>query len=329
MAEANKFKLGLFVCLAAGVICVSVIMLGIADQFRAKAYIVTFVSESVQGLAPGSNVKYRGVPIGRVSDITIDTTGKLIRIDMSINLSKFRVGTEDGPDNPSLSKTEFYAYLLNDIKKGLRCKIEPDGITGMKYMELDFVQDAVASVHGTDAGFRSSNVFHVPSVPSLMLDLRTGVVNILTKLEAVDYEGISRKVMSTLDSAQRVIDNPDFAATVKNFEEVSSSLKVTVDNFNTNLDSAKIKALTDHMEAVMKSLDTLSAFTRKEIAEAKLGQTSADTRLALRAVSDAGGQLSEALMKLNEAMDAITELIQVIDADPSSILRGKNARSEE
>ena len=91
MVETNKFKLGLFVTISLLLFIIAVASMGIFDSlFKSRAHMATFVEESVQGLNSGSAVKFRGVPIGNVSDITIIMESQTIRIDMVIDLSKFK-----------------------------------------------------------------------------------------------------------------------------------------------------------------------------------------------------------------------------------------------
>ena len=91
MNDNSKFKLGLFIILATAVFFAALFILGTMDRFKEKAHISTLVSESVQGLSVGSSVKYQGVPIGNVCEIMIYPTDNVIRIDMEINISKFKV----------------------------------------------------------------------------------------------------------------------------------------------------------------------------------------------------------------------------------------------
>ena len=91
MNDNSKFKLGLFIILATIVFFAALFILGTMDRFKEKAHISTLVSESVQGLSVGSAVKYQGVPIGSVCEIMIYPTDNVIRIDMEINISKFKV----------------------------------------------------------------------------------------------------------------------------------------------------------------------------------------------------------------------------------------------
>ena len=134
MNDNSKFKLGLFIIFAAIVFFAALFILGTMDRFNEKAHISTLVSESVQGLSVGSSVKYQGVPIGSVREIMIYPGDNVIRIDMEINISKFKV-QQPGHAPITISVDEFNSNIGKAVEKGLRCRMELEGITGSKYID--------------------------------------------------------------------------------------------------------------------------------------------------------------------------------------------------
>ena len=68
-AQANFFKLGLFVIGATIVLILLLLILGSGRWFQSKVTIETYLNESAQGLEVGSKVKYRGVVVGEVTKI--------------------------------------------------------------------------------------------------------------------------------------------------------------------------------------------------------------------------------------------------------------------
>ena len=74
--EAHKFEVGIFVIIATAIGIGAVVWLGASRFFQETQHFVTYFSESVQGLDPGSSVKYRGVPAGRVDTISIARPGR-------------------------------------------------------------------------------------------------------------------------------------------------------------------------------------------------------------------------------------------------------------
>src|SRR5438552_5807474 len=68
-AQANNFKLGLFVIGATVALVLLLLIVGSGRWFQSKTIIETYFNESVQGLDIGSKVKYRGVSVGEVTRI--------------------------------------------------------------------------------------------------------------------------------------------------------------------------------------------------------------------------------------------------------------------
>ena len=108
MAKISNFRIGLFVLSALVLMTVMLYFLGLSDLFSRKAMLSTFFSESVQGLAVGAQVKYKGAQIGTVEKIMILPRRKIIQVDISVELDRFR-GYEGEILFPADS--DFYHFL--------------------------------------------------------------------------------------------------------------------------------------------------------------------------------------------------------------------------
>lgn len=326
MQSDSRFKLGLFVCLSIVLFIAVMIFLGALDRFQAKGYLVTFVAESVQGLTPGSEVKYQGVPIGTVKDITLEMESRLIRIDMEINLSKIRIPEAGEPGKfIAISREVFYQRLKESVeKKGLRCSLAAAGITGMKYVELEYVKASRAAEKFPVPDLKQEgDVFYIPSVPSLFSDLRSSVTNILAKLEALDYQGLMRKAEQTLAHADTLLTNPRINSILGNLEKSSRTLEDTMSNLRKTLTPEKIQELLRHSNATMAAVRQLSEVVEKELKEAEIKQLSDKSQLTLDSIRNTSTQFQDTMSRIDSAVDALIELIQMLDNDPSSLIHGK------
>ena len=109
--RASYFLVGLFVLnLMAGLV-VAVLWLVKYNQVQLTYYYIYFAS-SVTGLQDGSAVRLRGVPIGTVTYIGID--------DKDPSLTEVVIGTKPGVP----------------IKTDTRASIQPQGITGLVFVQL-------------------------------------------------------------------------------------------------------------------------------------------------------------------------------------------------
>src|SRR5262249_51748780 len=129
---------------------------------------VTYFSESVQGLDPGSPVKYRGVPAGRGAKILIAPGGNLIEVVMDV-------------------KPEFIWYLVND--RTLRTQLQLSGITGLRYVEIDR-RSGDALEQSPKLTFEPPYQL-VPSTRSDFKAIQSALGDIYDRIMSVDLPGIS------------------------------------------------------------------------------------------------------------------------------------------
>ena len=107
----NHWKLGLFVLLGVGAMLGALFWLG-ARRFRRESFpAVSYFDESVQGLDVGSPVKFRGVTVGTVADITIAPDHRHVQITSDVYVDALvRLGLRTrAPSRSALGQ----AFVLN------------------------------------------------------------------------------------------------------------------------------------------------------------------------------------------------------------------------
>ena len=323
MNDNSKFKLGLFIIFAAAVFFAALFILGAMDRFKEKAYISTLVSESVQGLSVGSSVKYQGVPIGSVREIMIYPTDNVIRIDMEINISKFKV-QQPGHAPVTISVDEFNDNIENAVKDGLCCRMELEGITGGKYIELQKEKEAVLSKF--DVEEFGLEYTYVPSQPSLISDLRGSVTSILAKLESIDYKGISDRTNTVLDSINERVNSPKFDETIDNVNGMVSEARKSIENLEKLTGSdlrEKVDLIVQNVKDAVAAVESLTKSVEVEIKAIEFGKIAENFRSFLSTAIRTSKTLDETLFNLDNGIDALIEFIQYIDSDPSSLIQGK------
>ena len=346
MQETNKFKLGLFVIGSIVVLIVAIFSMGMFDHLKPKAYIATFVEESVQGLTTGSFVKYKGVPIGKVSDITIMVDNNEIRINMEIDLTKIQQRTGNKAENTAgntaggnvwkaiskshaLERGQFYDFLQKSSREGLACRIEPDGITGAKYVEINFFTDEKAPRSSRQAFFDKQGAFIMPSTPSMMANLRTNIFEILTSVASVDFKGISKQTHELLVRANQTLDRAKLDQLSVNADQVIRKIDLTVTNLNQVLDQKQMRNAIQEMEESLKAIRKLAVKIEQSVERANLSETAGDIRLLTKSLQDSSETLQTSLRKANETMDSITDLVRYVNDNPASLLHGRGVAPKE
>ena len=323
MNDNSKFKLGLFIIFAAVIFFAALFILGTMDRFKEKAHISTLVSESVQGLSVGSAVKFQGVPIGSVREIMIYPGKDVIRIDMEINISSFKI-QKPGDASYTISIEEFNENIKKAVAGGLRCRMELEGITGGKYIELQMEKDATPPEY--DILEFGLGYTYVPSQPSLISDLRGSVTAILAKLESIDYKGISDRTNAVLDSINERVNSPKFDETIDNVNAMVNEARKSIENLEnlTNSDIRdKIDTISQNVNTAVTAVESLTKSVEVEIKAIEFGKIAENFRSFLSTAIRTSKTLDETLFNVDNGVDALIELIQYIDSDPASLIQGK------
>lgn len=328
MIEANKYKLGLFVLSGMALLVLVLFLLGIATVFKPKVEFVTLFDESVQGLEAGAPVKFRGVTIGKVSAVTVRPSDNLVRVDMQAELSAIDVGK--GKSSVITRKAEFFYKMEKEVERGLRCRLDLTGITGLKYVEINYYDPSKNPIPEV---IPPKGIMYIPSTPSFLRGLSTNITTTLARISNIKFDEISEELLGSLKSINAFVTDPRINDLAEKIDRITDHLDSTTDNINKVMTESNIKEISDGLKKSLTSISELSKSLQKQIEEAKISETTTVARESLNetksAVKEVRMDLSDTLNKLGEAIDSFTALINNINEDPSSIIRGKQVRPME
>lgn len=326
--ESDRFKLGLFLILSFIIICFLFVVFGLFDYGTKKVQIVTLFEESVAGLETGSMVQLRGVPIGRVKDITISMNDNLIRVDMEINIKKVRIQALGGEVETAFTESSFYQLMRKEIGKGLCAQIQMNGITGGKTIGLDYVPKDESPLRFAKPGFNKNGVFYIPSVPSTMIDMRNRLLTTLEKIASVDYKGISDRAEALLTAAENVISDPNIGSTLKNMNWLTAELEKSVNALNKSVPPERLEKIAVDTQESLAGMKVLIEKLEKSVDAAKVSETSEAFRNAATTVAENKRLIRETLVRLGTALDRLSELLQTLDENPESVIQGKHENAK-
>jgi len=247
--DARKYQVGVFVIASVVILVVALVWLGASRFFEKTSRMVSYFQESVQGVEPGSAVKYRGVPAGRVQAIRIAPDGDLIEIVMSI-------------------EEEFVDFLQKDPH--LRAQVQLAGITGFRYIEIDR--------HSGEALKRSPKLGFEPpypiilSTPSSIREIQTALEEVYNRVMSVDFAGISGDIRETLQAANTLLRDERIGSTLTNLNTISSSAAQVAKNLERITEGVDVKPAVQNIEQVSKEtrelVVALRTVTRDQLEEA-------------------------------------------------------------
>ena len=194
-------------------------------------WLETYIDESVQGLSIGSPVMQRGVQIGSVKEITFVPNeypmyygteeygkyGKYVMVIMAIERENFM----DLPQDDMVAKT-----ILNRLieENGLRLKLAYQGITGVAYVEADYVDPQ--RYEPMEIGWEPKRTY-IPSAPSTLWSFTQSVDTILQKLDSIDFQATATLLDQTLDSINNAVADANIPATRQELVGLFSEIRET------------------------------------------------------------------------------------------------------
>lgn len=224
MATSAHFKLGLLTLLTVFAIGLAAFVLAIrrhpADVYH------TYFDESVQGLDKGAMVKFRGVRIGKVTNMGVAPDHRMIDVELAIDQG---------------------AINLQRWGTKLRTQIVSYGITGVKLIDLD-LETPETPPPPTLTFIPPKN--YLPSRPSLLDSLSQRLDMISARLQV-----LVERAITTVDSAKGFVG--DASRTAKDI----SSLSHRIDGTMAKLDQllASVQDTAESARSVFKSTSNATA----------------------------------------------------------------------
>jgi paraquat-inducible protein B len=325
--SANMTLIGAFVVGGILLIVAAVVLLGAGSFTGAKPTAIAYFEDSVSGLDIGAPVKFRGVSIGKVSQVLLRTTNQA-PTDYSVPVVlEFAPDllTRRGLDEALLQKQG----LRGSVERGLRAKLQQQSVvTGVLYVELDYFPDTAFKLHEV-----KGEMAEIPTQPSNLGTLTRAVSQTLDQLSRIDFVAITKKVDSILGRIDKGASEIEFSKINTNLVQASANItKITGDpaiskavaDFSTAMQGIDglVKRLSGKVDPVAQDIQGMAAAGRKALE--RLNETSENLRTLTKPGSPARRDLDQALADVSEAAQAIRSLADFIERNPETIIQGRS-----
>ncbi|MFP6665512.1 MAG: MlaD family protein [Deltaproteobacteria bacterium] len=309
--KANPARIGAFVVGAAVVAVVAIAVLGSGRFFEQTEKFVCNFRGSVNGLAVGSNVKFKGVPIGTVAQIRLRfeelVPGDAVAIPVVIEIDESKI--ELGAGRP----LDFGdpAILGDLIGRGLRASLQPESlVTGLLFVNLDFYPDAAPVEFNAEA-----SLLAIPTLPSTLEAVQEVIGRIVRELDQVDFKAVFTSVEDSIEAIHEVLTSPEIPSTLESLSDTMESLRGLSLTLN-----EKIGPFTDAVEGTARQADQTLAEMTKVIRS---------VQLLIEPESPLAYQLGETLKQVSGAADSMRELTGFLAEHPSALLYGRGLEEED
>jgi ABC-type transporter Mla subunit MlaD len=256
------------------------------EQFRHGTVYESYFDESVQGLEIGAPVKYRGVTVGRVANLGLVNAeyGEGMPLNFQHNTSRlvfvrFEVDTRKIGRVPD---TETAVAL------GLRARLASQGLTGLAYLELDFVDPK--QYPPLEVPWHP-NAEYIPSMPSTLSQLQVAGEHLLDKLNAMNLDQVADQANGLLRDLRTDLASGDVHTVLI---EATALLRTT----NEAMQAADLPGLTADIKKT-------SASVRNTIQGEKMQTLLSNAGVAAGRLADAAARLPPLIASLQATTQRI------------------------
>ena len=316
--EKSYARLGFFLVVVLTLTLATALLFIQRLRSREVLELVTYTIEDVSGLNVSSPVRYRGVSVGRVTDIRVDPRAEPVEIDFEVFLDR-------------LNTVGFSAERIRKIIDlrgtfpNLRAQVIGNLVTGEAYLLLDVPHNPPPPI---SLGFTPTRPY-IPSVPRPLAAMQDRLPAVLERAEATlrTLREIVSKIPDSLERSNRFFTNIErifqesqlpalsadsrqfFATTSRQIEQVTSELDKLVDT-----GGSLVQLLND----AQTSMDA-----------SKLPATTQTARDALNQTNLAAEELRRSLPVIRDSLAEFRELARMLAEQPESVVYGRRPVREK
>lgn len=293
----TSFKIGLFALIVVFAAAAIALALGLHPVPEKTVRYHTYFDESVSGLDVGAAVKYRGIGIGVVDAIRVAPDGRMVEVEIKVR-----------------AKDAWMVEWRPEHDNGLRAQVSTPGITGVKVVDVDYLDPAA---HPPPTLPFAPPGKYVPSTPSF------GIQETLTTITDALVAALHRieHLVANVDS-QEVPER--LAAALSSVDQAASDLRTTVRRVNKGRIPDRTADTIAHLDETIASLQRILRRVDADgglLTGAERATQSVDG-LGLRAagVTD---ELDRTVRDLGDAARTVRSLADAIERDPDMLLKGR------
>lgn len=287
--KVSSFLVGLFVAGGVAILAVTLVWVGATKYFERGKLYVTYFDESVQGLQKDSEVKYRGVKVGRVVDIRIAPDNRLIAVIMNISM-------RDDPARMAVAQ------------------LTVTGITGVLFVNLDRRKpEDLAQAPKIEF---ASEYPVIISKPSEIRRIISAIEDFAQKLKDIDAVGVVAEIKATIKDIGQLARSKEVKGILAQLEKTAANLAFVTGRVEKSKSAGTLQdTLADARITLKEARETLAALTR-EVESLKVAELRGQMTQIAR-------DLRGTSQNVKQASETLEQLLDRLYQRPSDVLFGK------
>ncbi|MBV8456631.1 MAG: MCE family protein [Acetobacteraceae bacterium] len=325
--------------LKVGLLIVAAIVVGLAlvwflsgGQVRKGELLETYFNESVEGLQVGSNVQYRGVTVGKVTQIAV-VSAVYGRSEQDVNKPVYQeVMVRYVAD---MKKIGPFPSIESAVDDGLRAQLNSRLVTGLAYINLDFAKPS--DYPPQHIPWQPEGAY-VPSMPSAFTQVQNAGQQLLAQLDQVDVaklvssltdlsENLDKELTAgdvhwMLGSATDLLTATQASVKAVDLAGLSADLKKTLASLQTVATNPDLRKLLSNGALATDQLATLTAQMGRLVQSLE-----ATVRQAQTGTTALQAGLAPILRNLSATSSNLRDLAESLRQYPAQVLSGPPPRT--
>lgn len=304
--RASYLLIGVFALVAMAGFVIAVVWMAGANLREDVAYYDIYFDGSVTGLKPGNTVRYRGIPVGAVTDISINPK----------DVQQVRVMIEVPADTP--------------IKKDTIAALETQGLTGVAFIQLTGGTNQAPKLVARKGQERPV----IQSRPSQLQELVAGAPELMARVTALVNKGnilLGDKNLQNIEATLRNVqsftgtlaeESPKVAATIRDTAK-------TIRSAMHSLDGAMRQHTTETKGLGNEFTQTLGDIRKTSVEFRRAAYDLADmletNKEPFNTFASSGlYELTQLLSEMRILVAALSRITAKVESDPGRFLYGKS-----
>lgn len=301
-AKSSKFLIGLFVIIGLLILAGILIWVGASKILMKGSLYTAYFDESVQGLQVDSDIKYRGVEIGKVQSIDVAPDYRLIEVIMKIDLE-------------------------GDLQNQTIASLKTAGITGIVFIELDQIRPGELD-KSPKLNFKPD----YPVIPSRRSEISQFLADtgaIMQNIKDIDFKGISGSLKNTSKAIENLVAGKRIDNIMAHLESTSANLDGAIAKINKTIAEGNVDRIVNETLGVLTEARKLVGQAKNEIDALKLKEKAERTDAILANIDQNTKKITGNLQDTSENLRITSENLQKLsdglNRDPSDLIFTKPA----
>lgn len=341
--RASATTIGIFVVAGLVLLVSGIILAGGGRLFAHKERVVMHFSGSIYGLQLGAPVVFRGVRLGSVSSIGLlydkASDDYTIPVVAELEAASIRGLAESKSDDSATA-------LAALVDRGLTAQLSMQSLlTGQLYVDLD--------LRPQKAGVQRGNPNEMLEIPTTA----TAIQNLKNQFDGLDFRRLFDDVSAIAASARAVVSGPQLKKAMDDLAVITDHLRALTGRMDARFDplaDAATKALGEARDAAARvgkaadgvggtadrlsgTADNVNALVAPDSALVQKVQRTMDELAQMAgSLQRQTGEDSALMQNANQALQdvsraarALRELADLLERQPSALIRGRSAAPDD